>query len=498
MPEHSTSSPIAAPPKTDPSDIRIPDIFPTIAPEQDFWQLFGCAHVADSTYLLAPGAIALRAIHERHHSSLIELTKTLAVPSHIAMVHGQHRQALYRMGEPALDQLLSKGLPPGVEIVRSGDPIDLPDDWCSETGRARSVDELTEITVADVARIGKPQVDAVVTSNPLLPFSLRGQSEQFKRLAIEARPLLGEVCLRGQVTIWYAAPGTGKTLVALSLLLDAIREERIAAGNVFYVNADDNGQGFATKLQIMDDVGANTLAPGFKGFRAPELIALLHKMADQNEARGVLVIIDTIKKFASLMEKRESSDFAQACRRVAMMGGSVLGLAHTTKNPNSDGTPRYAGTSDLVDDADAAYTLRLTDAGGNVAEKVVEFRCFKSRGDCAETAAYAFASERGVTYEEKLTSVHPVDPMHVDEFKRVEEQRSDADVIEAACACIAEGFNTKMVLAKETAARINISARAAGRLIERYTGENPQMHRWRFRRASRGAQVYEVLSPAPT
>jgi RecA-family ATPase len=274
-----------------------------------------------------------------------------------------------------------------VLLTREGEAIDLPRDWKHESGRARTVSELSELTAADIASIGKPEPDPVVTSNPLLPFSLRGQSEKFKRLAIEARPLLGEVCLRGQVTIWYAAPGTGKTLVALSLLIEAVRGNRIAAGNVFYVNADDNGQGFAGKLQIMDDLGGNTLAPGFKEFRAPELIGLLHAMADRNEARGVLVIIDTVKKFASLMDKRESSEFAQACRRVAMMGGSVLGLAHTTKNSNSDGTPRYAGTSDLVDDADAAYTLRLLQAGGDVNQKVVEFRCFKSRGPCAETAA---------------------------------------------------------------------------------------------------------------
>lgn len=469
------------------------------SPACDFWLQFGCMPAHDGGYLLAPGAIALRGAGDQAQAALIDTMKEIGIAPHISTLNGERRLALYRVADPATAALLGAKLPGGIELVREGEQIHLPSSWDAGTCRASSVAELSEITAADIARIGQPQADPLIISNPLLQFSLRGQSAKFRRLAIEARPLLGEVCLRGQVTIWYAAPGSGKTLVALSLVLDAVRDGRIAAGNVFYVNADDNGQGFATKLQIMDDIGGNTLAPGFKGFRAIELIALLHKMADQDEARGVLVIVDTIKKFASLMDKRESSEFAHACRRVAMMGGTVLGLAHTTKNDNSDGTPRYAGTSDLVDDADAAYTLKLI-RGGVVTEKVAQFTCFKSRGDCAETAAYSFNAEKGASYEEKLASVRLVDAVEADEFQRVEAERSDADVIDTVAACIAEGINTKMLLMKEVASRINISARAAGRLIEAYTGDDPVRHRWRFRLRERGAQMFELIERpvAPT
>ncbi len=475
--------------------INMEDIFAVKEASKPIWTNFGLTPHAAGGWALPQHVVALQAADEPAQSALIEFLKTMGVPSKLALWSAGSRQALYRLSDPVVARNLEVAIPDGIDLIQGGGRINLPANWEPSNHHANSVDDLTELTIADIARIGKLTTDPVVTSNPLLPFSLRGQSERFRKLAVEARPLLGDVCLRGQVTIWYAAPGTGKTLAALSLVIDAVREARIAAGNVFYVNADDNGQGFATKLQIMDDLGGNTLAPGFKGFKASELIVLLHKMADRDEARGVLVIIDTIKKFASLMDKRESTEFAQACRRVAMMGGTVLGLAHTTKNGNSDGTPRYAGTSDLVDDADAAYTLRLIDAGGNGTEKVVEFRCFKSRGDCADTAAYAFAAEKGVSYEEKLASVRIIDPMQVDEFKRVEEQRSDTEMIDAVIACIREGVNTKMLLAKEVATRTGISGRAAGRLVERYTGEDPVAHRWNYRRADRGAQVFQLLQP---
>ena len=455
--------------------------------------VFGFVGAEEGGYALPTTAVALQAVGNEHHAALIDMLKTMSVPPKVTIWAGERRAAFYRLAEPALTDALAKAVPDGVTLVREGQLVDLtgfsPDDHA-----AKSIADLSELTAPDVAAL---TADPLNTRNPLLPYSLRGQSERFQRMAVEARPLLGEVCLRGQVTVWYAAPNSGKTLVALSLVIEAVREGRIAAGNVFYVNADDNGQGFAAKLQLMDDIGANTLAPGFQGFAAEDLIPLLHKMADQDQARGLLLVIDTTKKFVDLMSKLDASKFAQACRRVAMMGGSVLGLAHTTKNANSDGSPRYAGTTDLVDDADAAYTLRLLD-GGIVGEKVVEFRCFKSRGECAESAAYAFAVEKGLTYDEKLASVRPVEAEQLDQFQRVEAQRSDSEVIEAVAACIREGINTKMSLAKTVAARINISGREATRVIERYTGDDPARYRWRFRRGDRSALLFELLpEPAP-
>jgi hypothetical protein len=175
--------------------------------------------------------------------------------------------------------------------------------------------------------------------------------------AQEATALLGNICLSGQTTIWYAPPNAGKTLCALRLTHDAITEGRIAAGDVYYFNADDSSSGLAQKLRIMDDLGAHTIAPGFNGFKSADLLDHLTRTAAQDEARGTLVIIDTVKKFTSLMDKRHSSEFADACRQYALRGGTILGLAHTAKNANPDGKLRYAGTTDLLEDFDSAYLL---------------------------------------------------------------------------------------------------------------------------------------------
>lgn len=471
---------------------HLENIFPANTFAHDFWTGFGLTPTGNGTHLLPAGVIALQASQQEAHGPLIDMLKTMGVVAAVANWSGDRRQALYRLADDALLPMLRRHVPTGTELIVEGEPIALPTDWKVEDGRARSFHDLTTITANDIRHMDLKHADPLVTSNPLLVFSLRGQSEKFQQMAVEARPLLGEVCLRGQVTFWYAAPGTGKTLITLSLLTDAVRQGRIVPDNIFYINADDNGAGFATKLQLLDDLGAHTIVPGIRNFQSGELIALLHKMADKDEAKGALIIIDTVKKFTQIMDKKESSVFAQACRQVAMRGGTVLGLAHTTKSSNADGTPRYAGTTDLVDDADAAYTIRSLDK--QASEKIVEFRCFKSRGDSAESAAYAYTAEKGLAYEELLSSVRPVDPEQLEDFRRVEVQRTDAELIDAVAACIAEGINTKMLLAKEVASRTGISARSAGRLLERYSGNDPIHHRWRFERGERGAQTFEMLT----
>jgi len=89
----------------------------------------------------------------------------------------------------------------------------------------------------------------------LARFSLLGHEEELERQAAECRPLLADVCQSGESTVWYAEPGTGKTLLAIAFAVQAVQEKRINAEDVYYVNMDDSGQGVAQKSRILSDVG---------------------------------------------------------------------------------------------------------------------------------------------------------------------------------------------------------------------------------------------------
>ena len=126
--------------------------------------------------------------------------------------------------------------------------------------------------------------------------------------------------------------------------------------------------------------------------------------------------------------------------------------------------------------------------------KVVEFTNIKRRGDVAETAAYSYSTERGLSYAELLTTVQEVDPEQLEPLKQAAELQSDASVVSAIEASITEGINTKMKMADTGSKRAKVSTRVALKVIEKYTGEDPCLHRWRYVVGARGAQLFELLA----
>ena len=74
---------------------------------------------------------------------------------------------------------------------------------------------------------------------------------------------------------------------------------------------------------------------------------------------------------------------------------------------------------------------------------------------------------------------------------------SDAEVISAIENCINEDVNTKMKLAAAAAERSLASRRQTLKVIDKYTGNDPNIHRWSYEVRERGAKVYKLLKPLP-
>ena len=310
---------------------------------------------------------------------------------------------------------------------------------------------------------------------------------------VEQKHVLGEIALSGQATVIYAAPNIGKTVVTIALLVEAIRQGRIEPGRVYYVNVDDTAQGLLEKLRVADEFRFHMLAEGYQDFRARALLEIVAELTAGEHARGTVLILDTAKKFVNLMDKAKASGFAAIVRRLVLQGGTVIALAHVNKHPRPDGTPVYSGTSDVVDDFDCAYTVQQVAFDPQSGEKVIRFENIKRRGDVAQTVAYRYSAKRGQPYEQVLLSVEEVDDEQIAPLVRAEAMRSDGELIAAVQACIRDGVNTKMRLVVEAARRADISRNKALALIERYTGDDPALHRWRFEVRERGAKVYELL-----
>ena len=89
-----------------------------------------------------------------------------------------------------------------------------------------------------------------------------------------------------------------------------------------------------------------------------------------------------------------------------------------------------------------------------------------------------------------------VDDRELQGFRRVEETKADADIVAAIEACILSADYGKMALAKAAAERADVSERAALRVIQKHTGNDPATARWHFKRKAHGAMIFALLPRA--
>jgi hypothetical protein len=391
---------------------------------------------------------------------------------------------LKRMARAAEDAEDFEAVGATVIINPKAESYNLP---ASNTGDAVAVAD--EATSEAVSAVGN------VTVNPLFQYSLRGSIEEIAKTQVEQVAILGNIALQGQATVLYAAPNTGKTLITLNLIIQSIERNIINPNNLYYLNMDDSGAGIVTKGRLAEAYGFHLLADGHKGFQANIFVNLMQGMIAKNTANGVIVVLDTLKKFTDLMDKKSSSTFASLVRQFVMKGGTVIALAHTNKNPGKNGKAVYAGTTDIRDDFDCAYTVEAI--SNEDEQKVVEFTNIKRRGNVADTVTYRYSTAKDMLYEELLASVRLVVGEDIDDLKHAEKLKEDAPVIEAIKASINEGIILKMNLAEEAKKRASVSKNRALDVIESYTGNDTSRHLWSMTVGDRGGNNYSLLAISP-
>lgn len=338
----------------------------------------------------------------------------------------------------------------------------------------------------------QPTKIARAESNALDKYTINGQLQEIERRAIEQKPILGKLALMGQATMLYAAPNTGKTLISFALAIDGIKAGLIDPAKLYYINNDDTTIGLAEKLRIAEEYGFKMLAEAYKNFDAGDLLEILIHLIEHDQAQGVIVIVDTATKVVNVLDAAKTRAFTKVVRKFVLKGGTLIALAHANKNPGADGKPVYRGTTDVINDFDCVYVLSQlqVDAG----EKVVEFENKKRRGNVPQTAAFTYSNESGLSYHELLASVKEVDASKLDEFKQIETLQSDAELVSVVQMHIGKGVTSKMRLADAVAEFAGVSKRVAIKIIERYTGDDPVLHRWQFSVQERGAKVYSLIS----
>jgi hypothetical protein len=365
----------------------------------------------------------------------------------------------------------------------------------------RVLGQLEESPLIEVA-----QNDVVEHTNldKLRGFSLRGDSQQLQQQLEDDVFVMRGIAILGQWTVIYAAPNCGKTLLAIWHLAESIKLGVVQANKIFYVNADDTFRGMTEKLLYAERHGFEMLVPGHKGFEASMVLEIMNSLVDAGAASGVVLILDTLKKFTDLMDKRVASKFGVLARKFTAAGGTLVCLAHTNKHKDAEGNSVYSGTSDIADDCDCVYIMeRLTNESGLVDVYSVEGRNEKSRGDVSKKVGFTYTRRVGESYEQLLASVERQDESEVESIKRAREVSAgliaDKEIIEAVIGCLNGGVTTKDKMVKSVSkATAQPQPRVRDVIKARDGTDYMAGHRWTHCKGDNNAQVFSVLHPPIT
>ena len=472
-----------------------------------FWTEFGFQVQPNTTpsltptlkALVPPGYVALVAEGAEALTSQAEVLRAIGIPpllwSHTA---SEAKVAVFKLAPNITVQDLQAKIGEQVLTIPEGGTISLPAGrFLNRADHVSAIEDLSTIDTLDaygdvLADQPPEHLPFAAHKGPLSKFSLLGQGSALEGQAQPSDAILGGAILAGQASAIYAAPNVGKTLILLHLLAEAVHAGRIKPSATYYVNADDSSKGMAEKLLLLDELGVHTLVPGYEGFTPAKLNDALAKMVMNDTCKNVVVAVDTLKKFADLMDKKATAAFGDLVRQFVLKGGTMIALAHTRKNASPNGQLIYGGTTDIVEDFDAACLLVPSPNPSPRGEKIVQFQFMKRRGPNVDEA-YAYAPDPELSYSERLASVRSIDAEDLDKYAEVDARLADDKLITVTEACIEAGFTQKMALVREVARRTSVSRRSAMQVLERYTGDDHHQHHWDYTVRERGAKVFRLL-----
>ncbi|MDB4498327.1 toprim domain-containing protein [Gammaproteobacteria bacterium] len=371
--------------------------------------------------------------------------------------------------------------------------------------RPDGVSDFNDLVMSRSQEEVKKQIEAAIAIKPLTPLerllskTANGSSQKMRKGMLAEVHILKGVAILGQWSVFYASPNIGKTLITLWLLREQIQAGIISGDNVFYVNADDNYAGSVTKLEIAEEFGMRMLLPDQNGFTKSDVLESMNDLVGSDSAKGTVFILDTLKKFTDLMDKKESTEFGNTARRYVSAGGTLIALAHVNKNKDVGGHSVHAGTSDISDDCDCYYMIeQVGDVDAGAEERTVCFVNGKARGNVDASASFSYSVKQNQSYLDLLNSVNRVSGAELAEARRAAEieagHKKDAEIIAPILRkLLADGGSMKTDLINEVAAGTGETKGLVKKVLHRWEGTKSEMgHLWQSYSGDKNTHHYRM------
>lgn len=276
------------------------------------------------------------------------------------------------------------------------------------------------------------QIKQSSTLDRLRAISGTNQLDALRAMVKRTDHVIPDLVPRGSLALFYALPNAGKTLFVLEMLRRQIQAGAILGEYVFYLNEDDNLSGFTKKSELVAPLHMSmisTVKSSDENLRsASDLLKLFDEMA-QEDCSKVVIVLDTLKKFVSVMSKDLVPQLFTLLRRLTSAGATVIILGHANKNKADDGKIMFAGVQDIQDDIDVMFSIEsLSDRNDPIQRGLIE--CKKDRGPVEQELAFEYRKSSLDTYDQMLRSLKIVSDS--EGFKRQRALRSVVAKYEAA------------------------------------------------------------------
>jgi hypothetical protein len=164
----------------------------------------------------------------------------------------------------------------------------------------------------------------------------------------------------------------------------------------------------------------------------------------EGEADGKIVVCDTLKKFAPVLNKADMREVLHVFREFAAAGGTVILLGHCNKHRTMDGRLVYEGVGDLKADVDNMFGLDpLNDKFAAWQELLVINEKDRSQVSFEGGFKYKQTGEL-INYEDSVDSVQFMSPDDISELK--DKQKAQINIGKAKAKYEDEYYFLKSVM----------------------------------------------------
>jgi hypothetical protein len=182
-------------------------------------------------------------------------------------------------------------------------------------------------------------------------------NESDVKLMMDAKFLVPNMIVQGHLAAYVAPGNAGKTTI-FTYLCEKLASQGV---DVQYINVDGSPSDLKRHYEHAARHGYKVISPDATGggFSYADVIKRFYVSVKEGvDLSGTVFILDTLKKFIDVIDKKQSKELYKLLRSLTVKcGATVCLLGHVNKHLGKDGNTIFEGTGDLRNDLDELIYL---------------------------------------------------------------------------------------------------------------------------------------------